>query len=672
MPASPLSSGTSLSFRHDVNGLRAFAVATVLLFHFDVPGFSAGFVGVDIFFVLSGYLMTSIIMRQSQPGAASIASFYLARARRILPALVALCAVLLLLGWFWLDAPDYRALGSQAGSSLLFFSNLVFLGDVGYFDTEVHEKWLLHTWSLSVEWQFYILYPLLLLVLVRYARPWTAAILTAIAALSLGYYFALGGPASSSAFYLLLPRAWELLAGALVYMAEPRLRAWQLSELTRRCMELAGIALVVLGAAGITGPLPSPLLAPVAGAVLVLLAARQGSAVMANPISHAMGQWSYSIYLWHWPLLVAALYVGLERTAGLTLALLTVSVLLGALSYRFVEEPFRHGVLRARMGLPGFAALAVAVAMPAGILVLANGLPGRHGELLRNIEEQALKRRTDVVDFSGKRCRWNKRSKELVPCRIGDSKVPATIAVWGDSHANRSRPSVESALSSHGLSAYFYFSNGCRPLQGLQTKKGVGLKDCVAFNRAVLEHISANKDIKTVILIANWSYDVGAGKIAKNRVRTSFGKRPLTKEADRYAEYAEHMVRDMCALRTMGREVMVTAPVPYFGKDIPRDMARSLILSGKLDIPRIPRAVHVERNRVVFDALGKAQDKCGIKILDPLRYFCDDTTCAGAKDNKPIYSDDNHLSPYGNELVRPMFDEAFRNVMPQSRDAAIQ
>ena len=148
------------AFRHDINGLRAWAVMAVVLYHFGVPGFAGGFVGVDVFFVISGFLMTSIIISGLEQGRFSLWSFYLARARRIIPALLVLCISLLVLGWFWLPSADYKMLGTHAATALAFVSNLKFWREAGYFDAASHEKWLLHTWSLSVEWQFYILLPL--------------------------------------------------------------------------------------------------------------------------------------------------------------------------------------------------------------------------------------------------------------------------------------------------------------------------------------------------------------------------------------------------------------------------------------------------------------------------------------------------------------------------------
>ncbi len=207
-------------FREDINGLRAWAVVIVILFHFGVPGFSGGFIGVDVFFVISGFLMTRIVIRGLENNKLSIIDFYMARARRIIPALLALCTVLLGLGWFVLVPPDYEKLGSHAVSSAAFVSNIKYWAETGYFDSASHEKWLLHTWSLSVEWQFYILLPVALWAVWR-VKPGRSAQIWAIATCLLASLLAsvlTTAHSPATAFFMLHTRAWEMLSGGLVFL----------------------------------------------------------------------------------------------------------------------------------------------------------------------------------------------------------------------------------------------------------------------------------------------------------------------------------------------------------------------------------------------------------------------------------------------------------------------
>jgi peptidoglycan/LPS O-acetylase OafA/YrhL len=206
-------------FRGDINGLRAWAVALVVLYHFKIAPVAGGFVGVDVFFVISGFLMTDIVLRGlEQPAGFSLKAFYWARVRRIVPALLVLCLCLLVLGWFFLLSADYRQLASHSQMALGFASNVRFHREAGYFDAASHDKWLLHTWSLSVEWQFYLLFPLVLMWVWR-VWPKRRALVIALALLASASWgvsqWLLAGQ-QSAAFYLLHGRAWEMLAGALV------------------------------------------------------------------------------------------------------------------------------------------------------------------------------------------------------------------------------------------------------------------------------------------------------------------------------------------------------------------------------------------------------------------------------------------------------------------------
>ncbi len=235
-------------FRTDINGLRAWAVVLVVLYHFGVAGFGGGFVGVDIFFVISGFLMTGIVIKSLERGTFSLFAFYLARAKRIIPALLALCAVLLLVGWLVLLPPDYKTLSTHVVYSLAFLSNLEYWQAAGYFDVASHEKWLLHTWSLSVEWQFYMILPIMLWAAwkLKPGRKVQQASVAAGFALSLAAAIVLTGTDATASFFLLHTRAWEMLAGGIVFLALP---GRKLSALQARFCELGGLGFIVLSIA---------------------------------------------------------------------------------------------------------------------------------------------------------------------------------------------------------------------------------------------------------------------------------------------------------------------------------------------------------------------------------------------------------------------------------------
>ena len=339
-------------FRKDINGLRAWAVVAVVLFHFGVPGFTGGFVGVDVFFVISGFLMTGIVVGklETPDRAASwkldVLDFYLARARRILPALAVLCATLIAAGWFALGPLDYAQLATHAAAALVFLSNFQFWREAGYFDIQAHEKLLLHTWSLSVEWQFCLVLPLVLLVIwkIRPGRKFLGAAILAGFAASLFLSVALTPRATSASFYLLPTRAWELLAGSLAYLHQDRNT---LSRAGNGILELLGFLLIAFSIAAFDGADPWPgwrAFIPVLGTALVILSRNGGSPLSTTRAAQWLGKTSYSIYLWHWPLCVALVYTGTQGQAVPTLAAIALSLALGWLSWKLVEEPGRQSL----------------------------------------------------------------------------------------------------------------------------------------------------------------------------------------------------------------------------------------------------------------------------------------------------------------------------------------
>lgn len=287
-----------MKFRKDINGLRALAVISVVLFHFNEAWMPGGFAGVDVFFVISGFLMTSILFSSMEKSDFSIVKFYIARANRIIPALAFLCVFLMIAGLFFLPPLEYKALAKHSASSISFLSNFYYWAESGYFDVDSYKKWLLHTWSLSVEWQFYIIYPVILLAL----RSLFSAINTKRAILALTLLgFVISVIASKrwpdSSYFLIHTRAWEMLIGGLAYL-------YPLNSLKhhKRLAEHIGILLILVSYAFITSSNAWPgylALLPVIGSFLIIQANREESHFTGNVLFQHVGKWSYSIYLWH-------------------------------------------------------------------------------------------------------------------------------------------------------------------------------------------------------------------------------------------------------------------------------------------------------------------------------------------------------------------------------------
>ena len=367
------------AFRLDINGLRAWAVTAVVLYHFGIPGFSGGFAGVDVFFVISGFLMAGIVVGGLEKQRFKLFDFYMARARRIVPALLIVVLLVLVVGAVILMPGDFKQMGRHARDSLFFMSNLRYLKESGYFDVASHEKWFLHTWSLSVEWQFYLIYPLILAVVYRFLpqRRLLLALhgIALLASFSLAVYWV--GSKSELAFYLLQARAWELLLGGLVFFASTA--SWP--ELRRRNSEWLGLGLILASIVMIDSqqPWPGALALPATlGAALVLLARRQRSLGTGTGLAQWIGLRSYSIYLWHWPLAVGLVYFNLQKEWLWVGAAIAAALLLSNFSYHWIETPSRRWLAQ-RSNLRALAWLLLPIVIVAGFAQAArrDGLPQR-------------------------------------------------------------------------------------------------------------------------------------------------------------------------------------------------------------------------------------------------------------------------------------------------------
>ncbi|EPO7808302.1 acyltransferase family protein [Enterobacter hormaechei] len=324
-----------ITFRKDINGLRALAVISVVLYHFDTPFFSGGFSGVDIFFVISGFLMTGIIQSRLEANNFSFIKFYLDRAKRIIPALSCTCLLVFISCWFFLTPTDFETLGRHIYSSLLFISNIIYFKEINYFDASASQKWLLHTWSLSVEWQFYMLLPLLMFIVYKINRKAINSVLqfVFIVSLTLSVYFVESNKASE-AFYLLPARAWEMVIGGLVYLNQIKINRRYLTILHYISIFTMVAAIVCLDK---NDQWPGLLALIPVSAAAVFIASGHDSWISSNPVAQFIGKISYSVYLFHWPVVVALNYFGLTDSS-MRFAGIILSFILGAISYNLIEN----------------------------------------------------------------------------------------------------------------------------------------------------------------------------------------------------------------------------------------------------------------------------------------------------------------------------------------------
>lgn len=429
----------SMEFRKDVNGLRAIAVLAVVLFHFNHNALPGGFIGVDVFFVISGFLMTSIIYGGISKNKFKLWGFYKARGRRIIPALAVVLFFVILYGWFFMFTTEFKTLGKHAASSLFFISNVVYWKESSYFAPGAEEKWLLHTWSLSAEWQFYLIYPLFLMIVKRVFSDKLSKIIIVVAALaSLMISIYASRILVSSSFYLLPTRAWEMMAGGLVFL-------YPCNRLMGSKSELAGLGFIVASLFLFNGedywPSYNALL-PVIGAMLVISSVSQ-QGLLSHRLFQFLGTASYSIYLWHWPIYVFIYntFGGVNLVSGVAGVL--VSIFIGWVSYKYIEIPCKSKGIKFNW-----------IAYPACLMFSlfayqAHGVKGVYRPITET-EGNGLVEHYDGYKFDvgglWDKCNASERLKNIDKSCVNITSRGG-VFLWGDSHAGALSLGIRSLLA---------------------------------------------------------------------------------------------------------------------------------------------------------------------------------------------------------------------------------
>lgn len=500
-------SSNQSSYRPDIDGLRAIAVLSVVFCHAGFS-FSGGYVGVDVFFVISGYLIAGLILKELKQGTFTLGNFWERRVRRIAPAMLVVTAFTLVAGWFILMPADYAGYGKSLVGLMLLASNIQFKLSTNYFESSAEEKPLLHTWSLSVEEQFYLFVPVFLLLLARKQFLNRAFLILSVAAI-LSFVLSVDGAYRhpTATFYLLPTRAWELFAGALLAFAQPSpapAKTWR-----HECLAVLGMALILVPCFVYTTKTPFPGLAalpPVLGAVLLIWT---GTFSVQLPIMSQMlasrpmvfiGLISYSLYLWHWPLFSFTRYQAIkEIPTQVWLALIAASFALAILSWRFVETPFRkRQFLVARPRLFAATAAAFVVLLGSGaVLYQTNGFAKR------------LTERTERLAATGKFDARYVREQDAASIpngltRLGQTNAEAKLLVWGDSHAMAILPAIDELCRETGTAAVAATHAATPPVLDYFSRNEWGLNErSIPFNAAVMDYIRTGK-IKTVFLVSCW------------------------------------------------------------------------------------------------------------------------------------------------------------------------
>ena len=645
-------------YRADIDGLRAVAVLAVVFNHFSSSLVPGGFVGVDVFFVISGYLITRIIGREMEEGRFTFARFYERRARRIFPALFAMLAGTLAAGYWLLLPSDYLHALRAALATMGFASNvLLWYQQSSYFDaTDSKLDPLLHTWSLAVEEQFYLLFPIFLLICHRYWPGRMVWILLFCALISLTGA-AMVVDDNRNAVYFLSPfRAWELLTGSLLaYGALPAIR----SRLLREALSAGGLAAILLACwlyqdATIFPGLAA--LAPVLGAAAVIHAGSSGPTfagrlLQLRPVVY-VGLISYSLYLWHWPLIVLAQYsTGMEPPTLLQLVLvMAASLMLASASYHFIEQPLRRGPSwLTRRAVPSGAALALTLGLFCGLGVAMGGFPGRFAPAVVALD----KARSPVIPYA--------ECGDVVPrtaCLLGSAAGKPQMLLWGDSHLVSYAPALNEVLRQRGARAVLLPYPGCAPVFDATSSIDPA---CRSRQAEVQAYLVAHAEIKTVVIAAYWgTYFRADGPLQLVS--------PVGKSLDGQAAAQAGLRATLQWLQQNQRAVILIGPLPAYDKSIPAALALEAA-TGQM-FARSSASAEKLTNAPFMAVVGEFEPGERFRVVDPVPWLCT-PQCELIRDGVSLYRDGHHLSLAGAMALTDELEQVFLRAAEVSEAAAL-
>lgn len=653
----------STVYRPDIDGLRALAVLSVVLYHAGVGVLKGGFVGVDIFFVISGYLISNIIFHELEAGKFSIGRFYERRIRRIQPALLVMVVFTIVMCAVIYVPIDFKLLAQSVGATVVFSSNIYFYIKSGYFDPSAESKPLLHTWSLAVEEQYYLFFPILVLLLWRHARRHLVSVLMALAVVSFVFSIWQARAASNAAFYLPFDRIWELLIGALLATGViPPLRTSGLRTLVGFIGLGAMLAAILLFSPHDVFPGERALL-PCLGAALLIYAGQGGVTGANGWLSTRPMVWtgkiSYSLYLWHWPIIVAAQYLLFRKLHGWEIVLYMALVyFLAWASWKWVEQPWRDAKTLgfSRRQVFGLTGVVTAVGVGFALVVhLTGGIPGRFSPEARAYAATAL-------DTNPARNACDSPSRKRLDsddvCSLGAPDAPLSFALIGDSFGDAVAPGVDQAAKDAGRRGLVLTHSGCFPLAAVQQTDNIS---CNGVMNATLGLMERHPEIKDVIIVARWTSALLGTRFGQFEQSGWFLKDDETRQLG-YDEnrnvFERGMVRTLHALD--GRNITIFAYIPEQRYDVPRAMAMHHAFGRPQQVDLL-RSDHEKRQlemRGAFKKLVQASPT-PFRVVDVGAALCDAQSCGVIRDGVVLYADDNHLSRAGGIALKSVWSRAF-------------
>lgn len=654
-----------IRYRPEIDGLRALAVLPVMLYHAALPGFSGGYVGVDVFFVISGYLISGIILSDLDKDRFSILNFYERRIRRILPALFVTLLISTIIAWLVFLPRDFKEYAQSLVATVSFTSNFLLMRDSGYFDSANEFRPLLHSWSLAIEEQYYIFFPPLIALLWRWARAWMGTILLVVLLISFAWSIHLSATTPAHAYYGLGARIWELLIGVHITLmwraagqagqARPLAR---LSDMGADLLCGVGLALIAYAVVAFDAQtaFPGPFAAlPAIGTALILLAARPGGAVhrllSARPLV-GIGLISYSAYLFHQPALAFLRYLRLEDpTMAMRVAILVFVLVLAWLSWRFVEAPFRHRDWPGRRRLFSGAALTA-------MLFLSVGMVGhlRHGYVRFDHDAQSLARVRSLERSGLPEC------VHLDDC-LTHAPDARDVLLFGDSHAFHFSQPLTEDLARQDRRLISLTRGGCfpSPEQWRGDKSAAFNTVCRQFYGEVFARLEAPEPLPDVaILSAAWAaYYYGDAYFAghpqmrghHNNARVYPGPDFTGDDQARRAALRDQLRATIKALSDRFRRVCLVAPIPYTSSNFRGGLPA--VMAG---IGGFERAEFLSETAELLAEFDPAQLPENVRVIYPHEPICADGHCRTERDGAYIYSDATHLSEFGaREVIAPLF-----------------
>lgn len=630
------------AYRPDVDGLRGIAVLAVVCYHAFPEWLSGGFIGVDVFFVISGYLITQILLTSVQRGQLSLTGFYIRRALRLFPAMLVVMLFVGVLGWFSLYADEYRQLGKHIAGGAGFVANLLLWDEAGYFDSSAHTKPLLHLWSLSVEEQFYLIWPaaLWLVIRARISVAWFIGV-SFVASLAANFWHLQSDAAA--AFFAPHTRFWELAAGAMlaywsVFASQGKTAAqshqvgayprW--SAGVRNAASFVGIVLIALSAIWFRGDMPYPgwrACVPTAGAALVIAA---GSGAWLNRVVLSLswlvvvGLVSFPLYLWHWPLLSFShiTHVGMPELP-VRAVVVVLSFLLAWLTYRYIETPVRHGPA-ARWKTPALASAMLLAGGIGGLIYALNGLPERFPNASRDAQRLA------DWDYPGENMTQEKLAGVQV-YRVGGNGMQTLF--FGDSNMEQYGPRITTLLKhldQGARGAIFLTQGGAAPIDGISRSDGY------QTSTTDFVKIASRPEVDRVVIGAAWSlylYENKAELGLSGPIVPRYFADGESLEKPEGRELAANRMADMVqTLISQGKRVYLVGGIPA-GKEFlvqTRAAPRQLFLKDSAAgqaIPTVPVETVSRRLDTGTDILTSVANRTGATLILPMHHLCSAAEC---------------------------------------------